>query len=150
MVLLAARDNREAKAKGEAIHSSQPRRVSLFDELFPEEEDQLQPTSTELKHDEVHIPRLPLPDIDHLDPYPPAGGSPKGPSKKLTKVAAHAATKQWNPAVLVFNRASKSLVDADFRRIAPKGRHIGEWTGPGDILKGADFQCAIARHCIPS
>ncbi|KAL8678523.1 MAG: hypothetical protein Q9186_005131 [Xanthomendoza sp. 1 TL-2023] len=123
-----------------AILSPQPERLSLFDELFSEEKEQLQATAADPGPHERHIPRLPLSDIDHLDPYPPPGGSPKGPSNKLTEAAAHGAVKQWNPAVLVLNRASKSLTDADFRRIAPKGRHIEEWTGPGDILKGADLR----------
>lgn len=126
------------KATSETAPSSQPQRVSLFDELFPEEEETSQPTTYQSEHDELHVPRLPLSDIDHLDPYPTSSGSLKGPSKKRTEAAAQGAPKQWDPAVLVLNRASKSLVDADFRRIAPKGRHIGEWTGPGDILKGED------------
>ncbi|KAL8790472.1 MAG: hypothetical protein Q9213_000624 [Squamulea squamosa] len=109
--------------------------VSLFDELFPEEKDELRTAAPDQDQDKIQIPRLPLSDIDHLDPYPLLNGSPKGPSRKLTQVAAHGAVKQWKPAVLLLNRASKSLVDADFRRIAPKGHHIGEWTGPGDILK---------------
>ncbi|CAO1598567.1 hypothetical protein XANCAGTX0491_002329 [Xanthoria calcicola] len=123
------------KATGETAPSSQPQRISLFDELFPEEKETPQPTTYQSEHDELQVPRLPLSDIDHLDPYPASSGSLKGPSKKRTEAAAQGAPKQWDPAVLVLNRASKSLVDADFRRIAPKGRHIGEWTGPGDILK---------------
>ena len=126
------------KATGETAPSSQPQRVSLFDELFPEEKETPQSTTNQSEHDEIHVPRLPLSDMDHLDPYPASSGSLKGPSKKRAEAAAQGALKQWDPAVLVLNRASKSLVDADFRRIAPKGRHIGEWTGPGDILKGED------------
>ncbi|KAI4245358.1 MAG: hypothetical protein L6R42_010207, partial [Xanthoria sp. 1 TBL-2021] len=122
-------------AKGETARSSQSQRASLFDELFPEEKEGLHPTTNRPEHDELHVPRLPLSDIDHLDPYPASSGGLKGPSKKRAEAAAQGAPKQWDPAVLVLNRASKSLVDADFRRIAPKGRHIGEWTGPGDILK---------------
>lgn len=110
-------------------------RVSLFDELFPEEKEQLQTKSSK---PDIQIPRLPLSDIDHLDPFVHRGRSPKGHANKLAEAAAQSAVKQWNPAVLVLQRASKSLVDADFRRVAPKGRHIEEWTGPGDILKGTD------------
>ena len=124
------------KAKRETAQSSQLRRTSLFDELFPEEKDKSQPTSNRPNDDELHVPRLPLTDIDHLDPYPASSGRLRSPSKKRAEGAAQGAPKRWDPAVLVFNRASKSLVDADFRRIAPKGRHIDEWTGPGDILKG--------------
>ena len=138
------------KATGETAPPSQPQRVSLFDELFPEEKETPQPTTYQSENDELHVPRLPLSDIDHLDPYPASSGSLKGPSKKRTEAAAQGAPKQWDPAVLVLNRASKSLVDADFRRIAPKGRHIGEWTGPGDILKGEDVPSHPFHHGVRS
>ncbi|KAL8817963.1 MAG: hypothetical protein Q9223_003304 [Gallowayella weberi] len=122
----------------DVLHAIPPppsKTLSLFDELFAEDKEQLQIAAADPSPEEIHVPRLPLSDIDHLDPYPPPGGSPKGPSDKITEAAARRAVKQWNPAVLVLNRASKSLTDADFRRIAPKGRHIEQWTGPGDILK---------------
>ncbi|KAL8843062.1 MAG: hypothetical protein Q9176_002365 [Flavoplaca citrina] len=124
------------KARGKTVQSSQYRPTSLFDELFPEDKDKSQPISNRSHDEELHVPRLPLSDIDHLDPYPASSGRLRGPSKKRAEGAAQGAPKRWDPAILVLNRASKSLVDADFRRIAPKGRHIDEWTGPGDILKG--------------
>lgn len=114
------------------------KQTSLYDELFPEEQAESQTAPTEPDHDSIEIPRLPLSDIDHLDSYSQRSESRKRRTNELTQAAAQGAVKQWNPAVLVLSRASKSLVDADFRRIAPKGRHIGEWTGPGDILKGTD------------
>lgn len=107
----------------------QAEKVSLFDELFSKENKQ---TSNS-----IEVPRLPLSDIDHLESFPLRYETRKKLANKLTQAAAQSSVKQWNPAVLVLSRASKSLVDADFRRVAPKGRHIGEWTGPGDILKGA-------------
>lgn len=128
------------KARGETVQSSQFRPTSLFDELFPEDKDKSQPNSNRLHDEELHVPRLPLSDIDHLDPYPASSGRLRGPSKKRAEGAAQGAPKRWDPAILVLDRASKSLVDADFRRIAPKGRHIDEWTGPGDILKGEGMQ----------
>ncbi|KAL8671786.1 MAG: hypothetical protein Q9168_003733 [Polycauliona sp. 1 TL-2023] len=121
------------KVKNKTPGSSQ--RLSLFDELFPDEKAQSQPAANGSHHEEFHVPRLPLSDIDHLDPYPASSGKLRGPSKKRAEGAAQGAPKRWDPAVLVLNRASKSLVEADFRRVAPKGRHIDEWTGPGDILK---------------
>ena len=42
----------------------------------------------------------------------------------------------WDLAILVLSRASSSLLNDDFRRIAPRGHHIDDWKGPGDILKG--------------
>lgn len=44
--------------------------------------------------------------------------------------------RQWNISVLVIRRASRSLIESDFRRVAPKGRHIDDWKGLGDILRG--------------
>lgn len=140
--------SKSVKAKGETARSSQSQQASLFDELFPEEKEGSQPTTNRPEHDELHVPRLPLSDIDHLDPYPASSGGLRGPSKKRAEAAAQGAPKQWDPAVLVLNRASKSLVDADFRRIAPKGRHIGEWTGPGDILKGEDARTSSLKRRI--
>ncbi|KAL8971530.1 MAG: hypothetical protein Q9183_001014 [Haloplaca sp. 2 TL-2023] len=111
---------------------SKEKPLSLFDELFPEDKDQRQKKSQKA---DIQIPRLPLSDIDHLDSYGRRGEQSKRHANKLAEGAAQSAVKQWNPAVLVLQRASKSLIDADFRRVSPKGRHIEEWTGPGDILK---------------
>ena len=113
---------------------SKEKAVSLFDELFPEDKDRRQKKSRKA---DTQIPRLPLSDIDHLDLYGRRGDQSKRHANKLAEGAAQSAVKQWNPAVLVLQRASKSLIDADFRRVSPKGRHIEEWTGPGDILKGS-------------
>ncbi|KAI4170790.1 MAG: hypothetical protein LQ343_004679 [Gyalolechia ehrenbergii] len=117
---------RRALTNSGRIKGLQAGKVSLFDELFLEENKQ--------DHDLVEIPRLPLSDIDHLGSFPFHPKSRKQLANKLTQTAAHGSVKQWNPAVLVLSRASKSLVDADFRRVAPKGRHIGEWT----VIPGRD------------
>lgn len=118
--------------------------VSLFDELFPAEREQQQRTATHVaSRDDIQIPRLPLTDIEHMGPFADSHGSSKEHKQKLTRKAAQGSVKQWNPAILVFQRASKSLNEADFRRIAPKGLHIEEWTGPGDILKGMDFHSSL-------
>lgn len=40
-------------------------------------------------------------------------------------------------SVLVMRNVSKNLVDDDFRRIIPKGKHVEGWTlEQGDIIKG--------------
>lgn len=44
--------------------------------------------------------------------------------------------RQWNISVLVIRRASRSLIESDFRRVAPKGQHIDDWKALGDILRG--------------
>ena len=40
-----------------------------------------------------------------------------------------------NSAVLVLRNAGRNLVEEDFRRIVPGGRHIEGW-GDSDLLKG--------------
>lgn len=115
----------------------QAQHVSLYDELFPEEKDLAGTTSAASKDEDIEIPRLPLSDLEHFEPFYRRSGDSQYPATESTEASAQESAKQWNPAVLVLSRASKSLVDADFRRIAPKGRHIEEWTGLGDILKGA-------------
>jgi len=90
--------------------------LSLFEELFPEEVK---------KH---------LNEVDDEDGYTLGQGRPIG----HTESASRAAFRQWNLAVLIIQRASKSLIESDFRRIAPKGQHIEDWKGPGDPLKGVD------------
>ena len=118
---------------------SQPpplQKQSLLEELFPEKvrkDGDRCPKS----HDDVqNVPRLPLPEVDDLsEGFDHESDRERAQPKRVTKVAAANAFRQQQLAVLSFNTASKSLVESDFRRIAPKGHHIGEWTGPGDILK---------------
>lgn len=125
-----ARNGKGRKAKREP--------VSLFDELFPTEREQQRTAAHVLGRDDIQIPRLPLTDIEHMGPFADSDGNWKEHEQTLTREAAQGSVKQWNPAILVFQRASKSLSEADFRRTAPKGLHIEEWTGPGDILKGTE------------
>ncbi len=111
-------------------------KLSLFEELFPEEANKaLKPE----QNAEQHIPRLPLPDLDQADEQDRYIGD-QGRPRDVTKAASKAAFRQWNLAILVLQRASKSLSDSDFRLIAPKGQHIGDWKGPGDPLKGVILQ----------
>ncbi|KAL8761923.1 MAG: hypothetical protein Q9184_001992 [Pyrenodesmia sp. 2 TL-2023] len=107
---------------------------SLFDEIFAEESEN-PTTSTDPDHDEIEIPRLPLSELGH---FSRGNEEPQKSATEVTEAPDQVAVKHWNPAVLVVSRASKSLIDADFRRIAPKGCHTGDATGPGDVLKGRD------------
>ena len=127
--------SRDLRLDGQ-LKESEARKVSLFDELFPKEEQHSQIKPAEPDCDATSISRLPLSDLDHLDTSY-RGKIREEVASRHTEAAAQGALKHWKPAILVLSRASKSLVDADFRRIAPKGRHIEEWTGPGDIIKGA-------------
>ena len=103
---------------------------SLFDELFPDstqtsrrygesttgEVDDLAPLN--LTND-IEEPNFSI--DDNLKPVDPTTIPPY---------------RLWDLAILVLSRASSSLLNDDFRRIAPRGHHIDDWKGPGDILKG--------------
>lgn len=105
--------------------------LSLLEELFPEE---VQKKRNRLSAKELqHIPRLPLStltDETHESPNVVRGG------KHLEAFVERDSLRQWNISVLVIRRASRSLIESDFRRVAPKGQHIDDWKGPGDILRG--------------
>lgn len=122
-------DRHEALAQ----RSQQPR-LSLLEELFPEDAQRNTPGS---EAGEPNIPRLPLPEIDNFsEEFPNDPGRSNAETKKLTQDATAAAFRQQHLAVLTLHVASKSLVEGDFRRVAPRGKHIDDWTGPGEILKG--------------
>ena len=120
------------------LNHQKPKRqeLSLFEELFPEESDKQFHKVYSAKE---QIPRLPLSDLDEVD-KPDGHISGLGRPSDLTKAASRAAFRQWNLSILIIQRASKSLNESDFRRIAPKGQHIEDWKGPGDPLKGVITQ----------
>lgn len=119
---------------------------SLFDEIFTEKNENTT-TLGDPNHDEIEIPRLPLSD---LDPFSRRIGVLQKPAIERTAAPNQAAVKQSNPAVLVVSCASKSLVDADFRRTAPEGCRTGEWTGPLELLKGSENKLAQPMGYISS
>ena len=116
--------------------SAQPKRpsLSLFEELFPEEAEK---EATHPSAKESTIPRLPLPELDEVfeDYHDDLDGGTLAP-QRVTRAAAADAFRQDQLAVLALQISCKSLDESDFRRIAPRGKHIKDWTGPGDILKG--------------
>lgn len=123
--------------------------LSLFEELFPEEAEK---NETKESADDTKVPALPklvLPGIDVGD-----GGFEDGYVKRrkaeeeTAKIASTDAYRHWNLAILVLQVASPSLVESDFRRIAPKGQHLRDWVGPGDIFRGQLHcsQCKTAER----
>lgn len=110
--------------------------LSLLEELFPEEFGQAAAPDTVNDGEEV-IPRLPLVDFDDEDDfYNDAQNLKQFEDGQIESSSVKDALHEWDLAVLVVNRASKSLIESDFRRLIPRGQHIDEWRGPGDILKG--------------
>lgn len=110
---------------------------SLLEELFPEEIDNRNNNGTEYGSEDLRVPRLSLPYPNPEDELQSESGI-QGRTKpdETSRGASKEAYRQWNLTVLVARRASKSLDESDFRRIAPKGHHIEDWKGPGDFLKG--------------
>lgn len=123
--------------------------LSLFEELFPGEAKNPPKSAKGLrrvKDGSNELPRLPPPDLDSLsDALDSFKSQNQLHSKLISKEAAAEAFRKQDFAVLILSRASVALCDADFRRIIPKGEHIGDWKGVGDILKGK-LQNAIIRH----
>lgn len=105
--------------------------LSLLEELFPEEVQKKRRRSP--TKGEQHIPRLPLSTLTEENPE---GHNVVRGGKHLEALVERDSLRQWNISVLVIRRASRSLIESDFRRIAPKGQHIDDWKGFGDILRG--------------
>ena len=114
-----------------------PPKLSLFEELFPEEVKKSSDNGLKVENKVDDVPRLPLPEIEEFfEEFPDDTYRSKARPDQVTNKAAAEAFRQQKLAVLALQVASKSLIESDFRRVAPKGKHIEHWTGPGDILKG--------------
>lgn len=109
---------------------SQFRRTSLFDEIFPDEKEQAFSVSPASNDDVRVIPRLPLSSLDHFAPFsvPSRDGQHPATTQRLD-ASGRNVPDETSSAILVFGRASRSLLGEDFCKVAP---------GSGDILKGAD------------
>ena len=123
-------------SRKDRVRRQKAQKVSLFEELFPEETRKRDFTLNieEKYHD---VPRLPLPEVG--EGFEENHGDLDRSRVRSGQVASQAtaeAFRQEKLAVLVLQIASKSLIESDFRLIAPKGEHIARWTGPGELLKG--------------
>ena len=126
----------ESKAKGQKEISASPQ-LSLYEELFPEQVERAKGRSPPAHGKGLELPKLTLPELEEDDDrFENEFVVRRKKSKDLSKSAAIDAYRNWNPAILVLQVASTSLTENDFRRIAPKGQHIRDWVGPGDIFKG--------------
>ena len=123
--------------------------VSLFEELFPEEAQRRNGKASS----EREVPRLTLDLRDMPDVLKPElEGGPlnrRAPEMPLDKAIywdsmrdtkrqyAHLEKKGETMSMLVMRNASKNLVDEDFRKVIPQGKHIEGWNlERGDIVKG--------------
>ncbi len=117
--------------------------ISLLEELFPTEAKRYRREREAVQKPEREVPRLLLSaDMADLD-------DPRGALKRVSRNQAilknelrlkrlqHLRNfRRREISVLHLLNASKSLTEEDFRRIAPKGKHVEGWMGEGDILKG--------------
>lgn len=116
--------------------SSAARQRSLFEELFPEESPSVQPNPVCSQIENDITPRLRLPEDGGVEESLKLDPSKQRP---CTSSIIFSTFRSWDLAILVLSRVSNSLLDDDFRRVAPHGQHIDDWKGPGDILKGRCF-----------
>ena len=129
---------------------SQPppsRNLSLLEELFPEEVQRDGGRDSRFLNRTADVPRLPLPEVaDQSERFEHDPDHEREQPKRVSKIAAANAFRQQQLAVLSLGTVSKSLIESDFRQIAPKGQHIDNWTGPGDILKSGSMEENVARQ----
>ena len=125
--------------KGASTAKPQKHQLSLLEELFPEEIDNRKSHQVESRSEENPIPRLPLPNVDEVNQlYQKDRTEGRIQQDGISRAALmeRDSLRQWNLAVLVIRRASKSLVESDFRRIALQSRQLIDCKAPGEILKG--------------
>lgn len=140
-------DRQRAKAKPKSRDEAPPSpKPSLMEQLFPEETRRYAAAESE---PERHVPRLP---IDQAMPFNARRDAINREKARLSKqaesdaksparAALRASIRQQDAsgdqaAVLVLSNASTNLVEEDFRRLVPQGRHMEGWAlGQGDILK---------------
>lgn len=141
--------------KSHAAQAPKPQELTHFEELFPFEAAQERAhkaqarIQTQAPQDQITPHYLPLEfshveSTDHFlvsldnEEQSPLSQSPSSTFSSPTCSTQPSQRLSLDPLVavmLVLNSSSLSLSEADFRRIAPKGKHIKEWTGPGELLK---------------
>ena len=124
-------------SRKDRVRRQKAQKVSLFEELFPEETRKREDCTLNIEEKYHDVPRLPLPEVG--EGFEENHGDLDRSRVRSGQVASQAtaeAFRQEKLAVLVLQIASKSLIESDFRLVAPKGEHIARWTGPGELLKG--------------
>lgn len=143
--------DRGKQEKGGPVRGDKKKKAtSLFDELFPE---QAQRRNEQDVQEEREVPRLAL-DIVNVPEDVAQRGAARSKEDPIAPVPPVASSDMNRNArrrqeyferlpdiisVLVLSKASKNLVDEDFRRVIPQGKHIEGWSlERGDIIKGMD------------
>ncbi|GAB7349884.1 hypothetical protein MBLNU459_g0577t1 [Dothideomycetes sp. NU459] len=124
------------------VGSGEDDKRRLLEELFPEEAERR--IHDDKSRREREVPRLPL----HVPATAPSDLRPRK-SDELDSDFGNSSAKKFYAllrnserekgdriSVLVLRNASKNLVDDDFRRLIPQGKHIEGWNlERGDIIK---------------
>ncbi|KAK3652960.1 hypothetical protein LTR56_004908 [Elasticomyces elasticus] len=121
------------------------KKPSLIEQLFPEETkryEEAQRKASREREREREIPRLPLdtlprpPKTRVLRPAETVDDTRSDAAQRLEKHMRTSDASQTEITVLVLRNASPNLVEEDFRRLIPQGKHMEGWTlEQGDILK---------------
>ncbi|KAK5676158.1 hypothetical protein LTS10_011450 [Elasticomyces elasticus] len=120
------------------------KKPSLIEQLFPEETKRYEEAQRKASRsrEEREIPRLPLdtlprpPKTRVLRPAETVDDTRSDAAQRLERHMRTSDASQTEITVLVLRNASPNLVEEDFRRLIPQGRHMEGWTlEQGDILK---------------
>ena len=123
------------------VEDSTKGELSLFEQLFPEDAIK-RPGSSQ-----SDLARLPPPDLEIWQVYPDdVRVQDQLQSKFKARGASLDAFREEETTILVLSRASPALSEADFRLVVPKGEHIEDWRGPGELLKG--YLVPTTEHII--
>jgi len=129
---LGGPDPSEAR-NSEYVSHEQSRELSLMEQLFPEETRQEEKGRRKAERE---IPRLPL---DSSNPDSLRHDSRTGDGKRtyaFRQLGKDLGRQEVETRVLVLRNASLNLMEVDFKRLIPQGRHIEGWTlEQGDIVK---------------
>ena len=124
-------------------------KISLFEELFPDEAKGAIAEEPSAEKKMRELPELVLREIEgNDDDFEDGYVKPRQSRDGTTEIASRDAIKHWNPAILVLEVASPSLTESDFRCITPKGEHISSWVGPGDIFVGRYDRDGYSDQCL--
>ncbi|MCJ1441473.1 MAG: hypothetical protein MMC23_001962 [Stictis urceolatum] len=101
--------------------------MSLLEQLFPEEaaKEKVRLAAHHSSPDSAPTP----PRLDPLD-FPTAPETPPTSPSPSTDLY-----REQDLTIMILSGLSSLLSNSDFQRIIPRGQHIEEWRGPGDVLK---------------
>ncbi|KAK5718575.1 hypothetical protein LTR15_008306 [Elasticomyces elasticus] len=131
------------KSDEQDVPQKDDKKPSLIEQLFPEETKRYEEAQRKASREsEREIPRLPLdtvarpPKIRVLRPAEAVDDTRSDAAQQLERHMRTSDASQTEITVLVLRNASPNLVEEDFRRLIPQGKHMEGWTlEQGDILK---------------